>query len=73
MLDLYNFLEGGGGSGFLLPTFILGAVTIGFGVLTAAWDGYNAFKSHSRVQTSKSELGDELRMLIMKLQPTFSE
>jgi len=52
---------------------LTGAVTIGFGVLTAAWDGYNAFKSHSRVQTSKSELGDELRMLIMKLQPTFSE
>ena len=57
---------------FSLPTFMLGAVTIGFGVLTAAWEGYNAFKSASRVHTGKSELGDQLRMLIDKLQPTVS-
>ena len=57
---------------FSLPTFMLGAVTIGFGVWAAAWEGYNAYQSHSRVHTGKSELGDGLRMLIDKLQPTVS-
>jgi len=47
-----------------------GAVTVGFGVLAVGWDGYNALQSIKRVKNSKSELGEELRLLIKKLQPS---
>ena len=46
---------------------VTGAVTVGFGVLSAGWDGYNAIQSIKKVQMGKSELGDELRQLIGRL------
>lgn len=46
---------------------LTGGVTAGFGAIAAAWEGYNAYQSITKLNT-KSEIGTELRILASRLE-----
>ena len=51
---------------------VTGSVTLAFGVLTSAWEGYNAYKNHKASQ-EESQLGRELRELARNLENSLEQ